>query len=88
VKVARTVWSRGKAGDNFKGLPIAIDIVISARRFDKTMVVFSIYDVDISTFTTWLEYLQCYTGKYDVGDDNVVYMTFNEQLINSITLHG
>ena len=24
VKVARTVWSRGKSGDYFKGLPIAI----------------------------------------------------------------
>lgn len=24
VKIARTVWSGGKAGDNFKGLPITI----------------------------------------------------------------
>jgi len=24
VKIARTVWSGGKAGDYFKGLPIAI----------------------------------------------------------------
>lgn len=24
MKVARTVWSGGKSGDNFKGLPIAI----------------------------------------------------------------
>ena len=25
VKVACTVWSGGKAGDNFKGLPITIE---------------------------------------------------------------
>lgn len=24
MKVSRTVWSRGKSGDNIKGLPIAI----------------------------------------------------------------
>lgn len=24
MKVARTVWTGGKAGDNFKGLPIGI----------------------------------------------------------------
>ncbi len=25
MKVSRTVWSRGKSGDNIKGLPIAIE---------------------------------------------------------------
>ena len=29
MKVARTVWTGGKAGDNFKGLPIGI---INERR--------------------------------------------------------
>ena len=24
MKISRTVWSRGKSGDNIKGLPIAI----------------------------------------------------------------
>ncbi|MEY9978536.1 hypothetical protein ABH968_003496, partial [Lysinibacillus sp. RC79] len=27
VKVARTVWTGGKAGDNFKGLPICMNKV-------------------------------------------------------------
>ena len=29
VKVARPVWSGGKSGDNFKGLPIAIRCQVS-----------------------------------------------------------
>jgi len=29
VKVACTVWSGGKSGDNFKGLPIAIGCKIT-----------------------------------------------------------
>ena len=28
VKVARTVWSGGKSGDNTKGLPIAIQNIM------------------------------------------------------------
>lgn len=28
VKVARPVWSGGKSGDNFKGLPIAISLQV------------------------------------------------------------
>ena len=35
VKVACTVWSGGKAGDNFKGLPIAINDV--CRLLEETL---------------------------------------------------
>ncbi|MEY9980596.1 hypothetical protein ABH968_005594, partial [Lysinibacillus sp. RC79] len=34
VKVARTVWTGGKAGDNFKGLPICMnkdDVIIKGK---------------------------------------------------------
>ncbi|MBT9855482.1 hypothetical protein GPK86_03175 [Blautia faecis] len=31
VKVACTVWSGGKSGDNFKGLPIAIRCQVSGH---------------------------------------------------------
>ena len=32
VKVARPVWSGGKSGDNFKGLPITIEWFLSYKR--------------------------------------------------------
>ena len=34
VKVARPVWSGGKSGDNFKGLPITIGGNIAVLRVD------------------------------------------------------
>ena len=38
MKVALTVWSGGKAGDNFKGLPITIKSVESVRaRFERAV---------------------------------------------------
>lgn len=35
VKVARPVWSGGKSGDNFKGLPITIPDIIKNRHYEK-----------------------------------------------------
>ena len=31
VKVARPVWSGGKSGDNFKGLPITIERLVCEK---------------------------------------------------------
>jgi hypothetical protein len=37
VKVARPVWSGGKSGDNFKGLPITIGGNIAVLRVDRIL---------------------------------------------------
>ncbi len=36
-KVSRTVWSRGKAGDYIKGLPIAIRTFQISRKYQKKL---------------------------------------------------
>jgi len=39
VKVARPVWSGGKSGDNFKGLPITIGGTAALLRTDRLHLV-------------------------------------------------
>ncbi len=39
VKVARPVWSGGKSGDNFKGLPITISGTAALLRTDRLHLV-------------------------------------------------
>ena len=45
VKVARPVWSGGKSGDNFKGLPITIGGNAALLRLDRNISTFS-YSLD------------------------------------------